>query len=1040
MQSSGLTEPLLLIDQPGSMTAPMLPPAHTNLLSPAPAEPNSPLFDSAGTTITGSLSPQTSSSSDASSHSSTGSSHNGSPPTHAPIHYSASSHLTIHQPNPAAFLSPPVHYSTLSHSNSSSSSLSAQRHRSGSHAAPPAHTRYPSSSFTFKGFHRKHTPITLQFNKVSLTLSSGQQILSDVTGHFPHSRLIAIMGPSGAGKTSFLNVLAGRSAYARMAGTISINHIPCSTTRLRSYAGFVPQDDILHPDLTVYENLYYSAMLRLPRRMKKTQKIRIIEDTIEMLGLDHIRNSRVGSVEKRGISGGQRKRVNIGTELVANPSLLFMDEPTSGLDASAALEVLSSLRRLADLGLTIITVVHQPRYSIFSSFHTVLLLGQGGRTVYLGRTEECMAYFDSLGFEQPENENPADFIMDVISGVVRDRKDRGQLLSDELTTLANTTTNAERAEGQPLPEEEEEKQNPLLLSSTTTLKKKTLSFAPTLTHTTSAIAELPMLAASALTRTLSASQGLREVASLIIDMPPESNADRKEPVMDFAEAWNDHRLKAEEEKRLRRGSNASNGGYGNKRRSNSSASSTLESPEQRNRSLSDASVESTTSMDSARSGSSERSALGSRVYAIFSKAERERQEKEKINQLFDQFANNYMDDGEEWAAGAGSPAGELSTGGSVIGEVEEKSWRGKYCANPQPLLSSSRKVQSGFNAGMVVEEEDEETSTSCFSRLFKPKPLEITLDASHSSSSPKAAHHSTNHSPASSSAAEDDYHSLASLPHDHVFGLPTLHAPPTFTTQFLLLTHRLTLKLFRNWTYSIVDMALCLFLAVVVGWVYGSDWSLGEYTSQSVFSSLCMGVCAAVASLRLFGADRLIYWRESLVGVNETSYFFSLILVELHRAFAYPLVFVSAYLPLAKPQAAFHTIYFVFCATYFAMAGLGLLLSVICRPVPALMIATMLPLVIGGFLAGVNPPVNQMSSLMAFVSNFSFTRWAVEPLGMAEGKFVNIYGADNVYWWLDHFKFVDRYWVDIGALMAMGCGFRILAAFALRRFSRTYKG
>ena len=825
---------------------------------------------------------------------------------------------------------------------------------------------------------------------MSLTLPSGQQILSDVNGQFPHSRLIAIMGPSGAGKTSFLNVLAGRSGYARMAGTISINHIPCSTTRLRSYAGFVPQDDILHPDLTVYENLYYSAMLRLPRSMKKKQKFRIIEDTIEMLGLDHIRDSRVGSVEKRGISGGQRKRVNIGTELVANPSLLFMDEPTSGLDASAALEVLSSLRRLADLGLTIITVVHQPRYSIFSSFHTVLLLGQGGRTVYLGKTEECMAYFDSLGFEQPENENPADFFMDVISGVVRDRKDRGQLEN----VSAPVTTNTERAEGQP--PEEEEKENPLTSTTTAGAKKqKTLSFAPNLTHTTSAISELPMLAASALNRTLSASQGLRNVASLIIDMPPPDNGDHKEPVIDFAEAWNQHRLKQDEEKRLRRSSNASAGG---KRRSYSGAS--LESPEQRVRSLSDASDSSNTSLDSTRSAGSDRSPFSSRVYAIFSKAERDRQKKEKIDQLFDQFANNFIEDDEL--------VGET-------GEMDAKGLRSKYCA--KPALSS---LTSGLLSGTVAEEEDE-TSSSCFARLFQSKPLEITVDAS-----PTAVH----------PAAEDDYHSLTALPRDHVFGLPTLHSPPTFFTQFLLLTHRLTLKIFRNWTYSVVDMVLVAFLAVVVGWVYGSDWSLGEYTSQSVFSSLCMGVCATVASLRLFGQDRLVYWRESLVGVNETSYFFSLVLVELHRAFIYPLVFVSTYLPLAKPQASFDTVYFVFCATYFAMAGLGLFLSVVCRPVPALMIGTMLPLVIGGFLAGVNPPVNQMSSLMAFVSNFSFTRWAVEPLGKAEGKFIDVYGADNVYWWQQHFGFQDRYWVDIAALMAMGLGFRFMTAMALRRYSR----
>jgi len=197
--------------------------------------------------------------------------------------------------------------------------------------------------------------------------------------------------------------------------------------------------------------------------------------------------------------------------------------------------------------------------------------------------------------------------------------------------------------------------------------------------------------------------------------------------------------------------------------------------------------------------------------------------------------------------------------------------------------------------------------------------------------------------------------------------------------------------------------------------------------------------CATVASLRLFGQDRLIYWRESLVGINETSYFCSLVLVEVHRAFLYPLVFSAAYVPFAKPEAHFLTIYGVFVAAYFAMAGLGLLLSVICRPVPALMIGTMLPLVVGGFISGVNPPVNQMSPIMALVSNLSFTRWAVEPLGMAEAAFPLVYGADNVYWWQEHFGFKDRYWVDLGALAAMGVGFRLLTAIALRRFSKTHK-
>ena len=884
-----------------------------------------------------------------------------SPPP-PPYHVSPSflSHQLLTAPSPSAPFT-----SSLPHSSSSSSSLSSQRKAS--------HTRYPSSSFSFTGFHRKHTPISLQFHDVSLTLPNGQRILQSVTGSFPHSRLIAIMGPSGAGKTSFLNVLAGRSSYARMEGRISINHIPCSISRLRSYAGFVPQDDILHPDLTVYENLYYSALLRLPASMKLRQKTRIIEDTIDMLGLDHIRNSRVGSVEKRGISGGQRKRVNIGTELVANPSLLFMDEPTSGLDASAALEVLSSLRRLADLGLTIITVVHQPRFSIFSSFHTVLFLGQGGQTVYLGRTEDAMGYFESLGFDLPDNENPADFLMDVISGVVRDRR--------------GATDEEKSASSAP----------------------RRLTPAPGLIATTS-IPALPQIAQDALNRTLSASQSLRNVASLIIDISEEGHDDRKEPVMDFAAAWGDHCRGVEEERRARKERSWSNASGRSpwKRRSNSNASTIPESPEVRQRSGSDASVDSQGSAHSDRSGGgggSPAPTLGARVHAFLSKAERERQEKAKMDELFDAFASAYIDDDGE----------EAKT-------LDEKQLRSKYTAQAPPHPSHTRASKSLQG---VEEEEGDGDAASTWCCFSSPRDaLTVTLTPASSSSDVK----------------EDDYHSLAALPRDHVFGLPTQHTPPSFLSQFLLLTERLTLKVLRNWTYAVVDLCLIVFLAAVVGWVYGSDWSLGEYTSQSVFSTLCIGVCATVASLRLFGQDRLVYWRESLVGVNQASYWCSLVLTEVHRAFLYPLVFVAVYLPLAKPQASFATVWGIFAATYFAMAGLGLLLSVICRPVPALMIGTMLPLVIGGFLSGVNPPVNQMSAVMAFFANFSFTRWAVEPIGMAEAKFPQVYGADAIYYWQTHFQFVDRYWTDIGVLVAMGVGWRLLTGLALRRFVKNQKG
>eukprot|EP00795_Rhopilema_esculentum_P012948 gene12948-3707_t len=121
--------------------------------------------------------------------------------------------------------------------------------------------------------------------------------------------------------------------------------------------------------------------------------------------------------EQRGISGGQRKRVNIGMELIADPTLLFLDEPTSGLDSTSSLTVLNALRKVAEKGrLTVACVIHQPRYEIFRMFHNILLLAPGGRTVYQGSVPDAETYFASLGFVIPEHANPADFYMDVIGG------------------------------------------------------------------------------------------------------------------------------------------------------------------------------------------------------------------------------------------------------------------------------------------------------------------------------------------------------------------------------------------------------------------------------------------------------------------------------------------------------------------------------------------------------------------------------------------------------------------------------------------------
>eukprot|EP00929_Paragymnodinium_shiwhaense_P046079 TRINITY_DN23485_c0_g2_i4.p1 TRINITY_DN23485_c0_g2~~TRINITY_DN23485_c0_g2_i4.p1 ORF type:complete len:695 (+),score=205.19 TRINITY_DN23485_c0_g2_i4:274-2358(+) len=187
----------------------------------------------------------------------------------------------------------------------------------------------------------------------------------------------------------------------------------------KSIIGFVPQDDIVHEGLTVGEQIGFAAELRNPVELDHRHKRLIAEDVLNVMQIEHIQNSIVGGVEERGISGGQRKRVNIGLELASNPTVLFLDEPTSGLDATSSLTIVHSLKKMTQLGMTCVMVIHQPRYSLFTLFDDVLLLGKGGRTVYLGPSVGAKDYFEFLGFEMPKDENPADWFMDVISGEVK---------------------------------------------------------------------------------------------------------------------------------------------------------------------------------------------------------------------------------------------------------------------------------------------------------------------------------------------------------------------------------------------------------------------------------------------------------------------------------------------------------------------------------------------------------------------------------------------------------------------------------------------
>ncbi|KAF5475836.1 hypothetical protein F2P56_007601 [Juglans regia] len=267
---------------------------------------------------------------------------------------------------------------------------------------------------------RTRPMIEVAFKDLTLTLKGKKKhLLRCVTGKFMPGRVSAVMGPSGAGKTTFLSALAGKVTGCNMSGLILINGKVESMQSYKKIIGFVPQDDIVHGNLTVEENLRFSARCRLSADMPKPDKVLVIERVIECLGLQAVRDSLVGTVEKRGISGGQRKRVNVGLEMVMEPSLLILDEPTTGLDSSSSLLLLRALRREALEGVNICMVVHQPSYALFKMFDDLILLAKGGLTAYHGSAKKVEEYFAGLGINVPERVNPPDHFIDILEGIVK---------------------------------------------------------------------------------------------------------------------------------------------------------------------------------------------------------------------------------------------------------------------------------------------------------------------------------------------------------------------------------------------------------------------------------------------------------------------------------------------------------------------------------------------------------------------------------------------------------------------------------------------
>ncbi|XP_043691070.1 ABC transporter G family member 26 [Telopea speciosissima] len=264
-------------------------------------------------------------------------------------------------------------------------------------------------------------PVKDMVSKVASQLSMEQDnykhILKGITGSIGPGEILALMGPSGSGKTTLLQIIGGR-LHENVKGSITYNDIPYNPA-LKRRIGFVTQDDLLFPQLTVEETLIFAAFLRLPSNMTQQQKHSRVEMIVKELGLESCRHTRIGGSLVKGVSGGERKRTSIGHEILVDPSLLLLDEPTSGLDSTSANKLLQILQRVAKAGRTVITTIHQPSSRMFHMFDKLLLISEG-YPVYYGKAKDSVEYFSSLRFIPEIAMNPAEFILDLATGQVND--------------------------------------------------------------------------------------------------------------------------------------------------------------------------------------------------------------------------------------------------------------------------------------------------------------------------------------------------------------------------------------------------------------------------------------------------------------------------------------------------------------------------------------------------------------------------------------------------------------------------------------------
>lgn len=276
------------------------------------------------------------------------------------------------------------------------------------------------------------TPVV--FKNLTYTVDSSKKrgekvsLLKDITGCFSPYEMSALMGSSGSGKTTLLDTISGRKTQGEITGEVLFSAQKPSQSFLRRYTGYVEQFDTLLDILTVREMLLYTAEMKRPVEEPLSQKEKVVDHYIDVLGLEVCKDTRIGNPLSRGISGGQAKRANIAIAMVVDPRVLFLDEPTSGLDSYTANEVMSVVKDLVKSGVTICATIHSPSPFCFQLFDRLMVLARGEVAYHGPNGSEMVEYFKhGCGITPPhtaldssEISNEADFLTDLVVGADRE--------------------------------------------------------------------------------------------------------------------------------------------------------------------------------------------------------------------------------------------------------------------------------------------------------------------------------------------------------------------------------------------------------------------------------------------------------------------------------------------------------------------------------------------------------------------------------------------------------------------------------------------